>query len=33
MIYPSYLDKTIILTEVNDIRNRAVKILFKITKK
>ena len=33
MICPSYLDKTIILTEVNDTRNRAVKILFKITKK
>lgn len=33
VICPSYLDKTIILTEVNDIRNRPIKMLFKVTKK
>lgn len=32
MTCPSYLDKTIILTEVNDTRNRAIKMLFKVTK-
>ena len=33
MICPSYLDKTIILTEVNNTRNRPIKMLFKVTKK